>query len=200
MKPETRERRSNGGIEIRAAPAGSDSPGTLVGYASVFNRLSENLGGFREMVRPGAFTRTLRDADVICYLDHQGQVLGRNLSGTLRLSEDAIGLKYECDLPDTSLGRDVAVLVGRGDYRGSSFAFIANVEEWEWSGPLPVRTVVDADLFDTSVVDRAAYNDTTVAMRSMEKRRADLAQVVVPPNPNLTLAQAEIRLRLAEAI
>src|SRR5262245_60482400 len=111
------------GYELRSiasAPVIGQHPGgpkklpTITGYAAVFNSLSETLADrsgrpFREIVRPGAFLRSIADAaqsktDIIARFDHAG-VFGRTSNGTLRLREDHHGLRYEIDPPDTQGGR-----------------------------------------------------------------------------------------------
>ena len=93
------------GVELRE----EDGTLTAVGYAATFNRFSQNLGGFVEEVRSGAFRSTLNQADVRALFNHEpDHLLGRSTTGTLRLSEDDHGLRYEVDLPNTTLGRDVA--------------------------------------------------------------------------------------------
>ena len=73
------------GVELRE----EGNTMTAIGYASVFNRLSQNLGGFVEQVRSGTFSKTIREADVRALFNHDAdQVLGRSNSGTLRLQED----------------------------------------------------------------------------------------------------------------
>ncbi len=104
-------------IELRAS--GGNSP-KLGGYAAVFDSPSQDLGGFIEIVKPGAFSRTLRSnsTDPLALVQHQPQlVLGRRSAGTLRLNEDAKGLAFEIDLPETSAARDLLVSVERGDVR-----------------------------------------------------------------------------------
>ena len=104
---------------------------TAVGYASVFDRLSSNLGGFCEQVKKGSFTSTLNQADVRALFNHEpDHLLGRSGAGTLRLVEDEKGLRYEVDLPPTTLGHDVAALLRRGDISGSSFGFRTITDEW----------------------------------------------------------------------
>ena len=94
------ERRQFPMTEIRVSRATDDSAPMLAGHAAVFNTLSEDLGGFREIIAPGAFTKTLKDADVRALFNHDRNiVLGRNIAGTLRLAEDKNGLAIEID-PD----------------------------------------------------------------------------------------------------
>src|SRR5574338_458273 len=95
------------------------------GYAAVFDQLSEDLGGFRERIVPGAFTKTLRESRAIkMFLNHNSDiVLASTNKGTLRLSEDERGLLAEADLPDNEWGRPVADAIRRGDINSMSFGF-----------------------------------------------------------------------------
>ena len=115
-------------VHLRKGADGSDKLG---GYALKYNRLSQNLGGFVERIAPGALAKTLRDGgDVLCRYQHDDlYLLGRTLSGTLRLQSDADGLDYEVDLPATTYARDLAELAGRGDVQHSSFAFRTLADE-----------------------------------------------------------------------
>ncbi|MFW6275824.1 MAG: HK97 family phage prohead protease [bacterium] len=117
----------------------------IVGYGSVFNHKSrliyevinnetkeERL--FFEIIEPGAFDRVLQDnnLDVVLSVNHDFEkILGRTISGTLKLFTDEKGLRYECILPNTNLGRDVAEMVQRGDYYESSFNFTISRNENE---------------------------------------------------------------------
>ncbi|MFG1432341.1 HK97 family phage prohead protease [Xanthobacter sp. V2C-8] len=146
---------------------------TVHGYAAVFDQPAEIAGEFLEVIAPGAFAETLRSADVRAYFDHdQGRILGRTSAGTLRLREDATGLAVEIDLPDTTDGRDARELISRGDVSGMSFAFVATREAWDFSAPLPRRTVQAVDLIEVSIVSAPAYEGTSVALRSRETARA----------------------------
>lgn len=163
-------------LEVRARDDGGK---TLVGYAAVFNRQSVNLGGFKETIAPGAFAKTVQEADVRHLLNHDvNAVLGRSRSGTLRLAEDATGLRYEVDLPDTSAARDLAALVERGDITGSSFAFrVVGDDGDEWGltdDEFPLRTLRQVALYDTSTVTYPAYpatgeGDVAAAVRSLAR-------------------------------
>lgn len=168
-----------GEVELREAT--EDSPGKLVGYAAVFNKKSEDLGGFREVIKPGAFSSSLGTTpDVRALVEHSGglSTIGRTTNDTLQLTEDRKGLKAEITPPDTQTGRDVLELVRRGDLSQMSFAFTVRDggDMWETnkSGNV-LRTLTDVDLFDVSVVAYPAYPDTTVAKRSLEEWQADQA-------------------------
>lgn len=166
MKFETRD--SVEGVELRSTDDGSR---TLVGYAAVWNSESGNLGGFTERVMPGAFTKTMGEADVRAVMNHDASlVLGRSRSGTLRLEEDDHGLRYEVDLPDTATARDVATLIERGDISGSSFKFRVVKQEWDREDrDLPLRSLTEVSLADVGPVTYPAYDATEgqLALRSL---------------------------------
>jgi HK97 family phage prohead protease len=164
-KPDGRpEQRSLGTIEARS----EEGAGTLVGYAAVFNSPTEIGTWFTEVIAPGAFAEAIRNDDVRALFNHRdSEVLGRTKAGTLRLSEDARGLRYEIDLPDTSLGKDLRVSIERGDITGSSFTFYAKREEWDETVSPPKRTVLEVELLDVGPVTFPAYPDTEVAMRCL---------------------------------
>ncbi len=152
--------------ELRAAGGNK-----LIGHAAVFGRPSQDLGGFVEIVLPGAFRRTLQAAEQVRALyDHDGQkVLGRVGAGTLRLHEDSRGLAFEVDLPPTTYARDLTALVERGDVAGCSFGFTvgADGQRWEQRAGGLVRELHDVTLHEITVTSNPAYLDTTVARRCM---------------------------------
>ena len=154
---------------------------SAAGYASVFEKRSQNLGGFVEQVAPGAFSKTLKEADVRALLNHDpSMLLGRTASGTLTLSVDERGLWYEVDLPDTSVGRDTAALIERGDITGSSFGFRMIEDEWgETEDGFPLRTLKQVALRDVSPVTYPAYTDSDVTLRALsESRSLDLETLI----------------------
>ena len=167
-------------VELRAT---DDGAVRLGGYALKFGKLSRNLGGFVEQIAPTALAKTLRDGgDVLCRYQHEDELLlGRTLSGTLRLSVDDVGLLYEVDLPDTSYARDLAALAARGDVQHSSFAFQAMPGGDSWSltdDGFPLRTLTELHLVDVAPVVNPAYLDTTSGLRSLaESRHLDFDSV-----------------------
>lgn len=156
-------------------PVKREGDGNIVaGYAAVFGETTDIGGYFREVIAPGAFTRTLQSADVRAYFDHdRGRVLGRKSAGTLRLREDAKGLAVEIDLPDTSDGRDVRTLIDRGDISGMSFGFIVTRQEWDETVEPPTRTIHEVELREVSIVSEPAYDGTSIALRSLESARSE---------------------------
>ena len=155
--------------ELRADPAGEGR--RVVGYAAIYNSLSEDLGGFIERIRPGAFARTLRSADVRALMNHdRNYVIGRNKAGTLELVDDEVGLRIAADAPDTQWARDMLTSIRRGDIDQMSFTFRAIRDEWTQVEDQLVRTLIDVDLYDVSVVTFPAYPQTSVNVRSIVDR------------------------------
>lgn len=157
--------------------AGDDGKTTVVGYAAVFGEVADIGDHFREVLARGAFTQTLKTADVRAYFDHdRGRVLGRSTAGTLRLNEDNKGLAVEIDLPDTSDGRDVRALIERGDISGMSFGFIVTRQEWDETGEVPLRTIHGVELIEVSIVSEPAYSGASIALRSLDDARNERRQ------------------------
>jgi hypothetical protein len=149
----------------------------IVGYAAVFNSLSEDLGGFKEKISPGAFSSTINADDIRALKNHNSDyVLGRNKSGTLTLSEDQRGLKIDCIPPDAQWARDLMASIDRGDIDQMSFGFRTVKDQWEGTYPEEIRTLMEVKLFDVSPVTFPAYPDTEVGLRSLEEYRK-----TVPP-------------------
>lgn len=162
-----RERRIVGGhVEARAVEG---EPTKLSGYAAVFNSVTEIAGLFREQIAPGAFADAANRDDVRALFNHDANfVLGRTTSGTLSLSEDATGLRYDVTPPNTTWANDLMVSVQRGDISQSSFAFSVDDEKWEYpKGETPMRTIRKATLYDVSPVTYPAYTDTSVSARAI---------------------------------
>lgn len=163
-------------LELRADPANPAALPTLTGYAAVFNSNSRPIPGaggrrFVERIRPGAFTRALAERqDVRALVNHDATlVLGRTKNGTLKLAEDARGLRVELQPVDTGYARDMVAQVRRRDVDAMSFGFRTVRDSWSMgTGPegADVRTLEDVDLFDVSPTSFPAYEDTAVAVRS----------------------------------
>lgn len=154
--------------EIRAE-TNQDAP-TLNGYAAVFNELSQVLwGSFREKIDKGAFANTLTD-DVRALWNHDTNLpLGRTKSGTLRLAEDAHGLRVEIDPPDTQAGRDAVASIKRGDVDAMSFGFDVLEDTWDRDADgMMIRTLRKIKLYEVSPVVFPAYPQTSISARAGE--------------------------------
>jgi HK97 family phage prohead protease len=166
----TLETRIFGSVELRMEGEGATRK--LSGHAAVFNSFSLDMG-FREVIKPGAFAATLKKApDVRLLLNHDGLPLARTKSGTLRLSEDRKGLKFEADLDasDPDVQR-ILPKVARGDLSQMSFAFRTIKDAWRTEGGADVRELheVDIDDGDVSLVTYPAYPATDAAVRSRDR-------------------------------
>ena len=145
---------------------------TFVGYAAVFNSDSEPLP-FTERILPGAFAKSLRarKRDIRAYINHDSNlVLASTRSGTLRLSEDEVGLRAEFELPDTTYARDLSALMRDGIVDKMSFGFTVPRGGDKWSEDGRTRELREIALHEVSVVTGfPAYEGTTAAVRSLEQ-------------------------------
>jgi len=136
------------------------------GVAIVYDAPTEIAGSWVEIIAPGAAKDTLRKSRSIrAFSQHDtGSLLADTHNGSLALFEKADGVHFELALPDTTLGRDTFELVKRRDLRSMSFAFKAVREEWSNlpGYALPVRTVLELNLFEISPVTYPAYEQTEV--------------------------------------
>ncbi|WLR54292.1 HK97 family phage prohead protease [Mesobacillus subterraneus] len=169
-----RELRTIDITNLKTRDAINDQPAMISGYAAVFNSKTSIGDYFEEIIMPGAFSRSIAtNSDIRALFNHDwNNVLGRTKSGTLRLSEDDRGLKFEVELPNTSLARDLAESMARGDINQCSFGFYiedAGKETWDYSVEPALRTIHEVELFEISIVSLPAYDDTEAALvRSKE--------------------------------
>jgi len=155
-------------IERRGVTGVTASGRTLTGYAAVFGQ-DTRIGGFTERIAPGAFKASLASGrDILALLDHKpDSLLGRTSSGTLKLSEDAKGLRFDLSLPDTQHGRDLIALAERRDLGGMSFGFVVTNEAWAGD----TRELRAVDLHEISVVQSwPAYSQTEISLRHRDHR------------------------------
>ena len=103
-------------------------------------------------------------------INHDGLPLARTTNNTLRLSVDERGLKYEADMPDTTLANDLMTLLRNGTISQSSFAFTVEEDSWENVDSRNIRTINKVSrLYDVSSVTYPAYNEAgSFALRSLE--------------------------------
>ena len=162
--------------QVRMEGGGEGEPVKIIGYAAKFNSRSNNLGGFVEVIAPGAFDDVLND-DVRGLFNHdRNMILGRTKSGTLSLSVDDVGLRYEITAPDNQTVRDLVLApIQRGDVDQSSFAFHLPSDGYRWDedeSGLYIRTITRVSrLIDVSPVTYPAYNDTEVSARDLEEAK-----------------------------
>lgn len=148
---------------------------TVSGYAALFNRkttIETMIGSFDEEIAPGAFSSSISGGDVRALWSHNTDiVIGRTKNGSLKLSEDERGLKFELTLPNTTAGRDAYELIKRGDVSGVSFGFRVKAEEWQHgeNDKPDTRRLLDVELLEISPVAFPAYEATSVSARASEE-------------------------------
>lgn len=150
-----------------------DSEPRITGHAAVFNSQSEDLGGFVELIAPGAFAKTIQEADVRALWNHNPDyVLGRSTAGTLVLAEDAQGLAVDITPPATQWARDLMESMRRGDVNQMSFGFRTVKDKWVSENDKTTRTLLEVKLFDVSPVTFPAYPATSVQVRAIADQLA----------------------------
>ena len=172
-----KEIRNLGNIQIRAIDG--ENSRHIEGYALMFDTQSEYIG-FYETIERGAVTQEMVDAcDVFATFNHDmSKIFARSNmgKGSLTLTVDDTGLKYEFDAPNTALGDELIEYLKRGDIDKSSFAFYIDpddneAETWESKDGVYFRTIHKiASISDVSPCWQPAYQDTSVSKRSLEKR------------------------------
>lgn len=162
------ERRVFDVSELRLDSEGDSQ--TIRGYAAVFDAMSQPMFGFREVIRKGAFKKTVRESDIRALWNHDpNYVLGRKSARTLRLEEDEKGLLTRIFPPSTTWAADLMQSIKRGDVSQMSFGFNMVKERWMDPGKdgLPIRELLEVRLFDVSPVTFPAYPQTEVHVRAL---------------------------------
>lgn len=170
-------------VDLRAKANGTGGDTlTFTGYACVTEQgyeMEDWLGPYTEVVRSGAFKKTLSEgADVPFLVNHGGMTLARTKSGTMRLSEDDTGLYTEADLdPANSTVRDLQSAMDRGDIDEMSFGFW--VTRQQWSPDFDQRDILEVNLNkgDVSIVNYAANPATAGAQLNARQLAAALREV-----------------------
>lgn len=194
----------DGGLVVESR---ADGRSVIKGYAVVYNRLSVDLGGFRERILPGAFdgvfSRQRGRADLVSYYNHNPDILlGRESSGTLKVWTDEKGVGFEVTPPASRA--DILELVARRDVKGASFTFAIekNGETFTTDeNGRAIREVRAATIYELGPVVQPAYPATSVsvAMRSYQLWLA--SQATPEPTPHVVspdIVQASLRLRAAK--
>ncbi len=159
-------------IELRSAGDESDTP-TISGYGAVYGSASLDLGGFREIIDPHAFDRSLKGrGEIRSFFNHDpSKPLASLRAGNLTLKSDDRGLFYEIKPPNTTYANDVVEAVRAKLVRGSSFSFLTRTDSWHEEKGVQIRTLLDVDLLEVGPVTTPAYEKTTSQVRSMLEAR-----------------------------
>lgn len=171
-------------MEFRSFPVGNVQFRTdgdklnFAGEAAVFNSLSEDLGGFKERIDPGAFAKTIKEANVRLLINHNpDKLLASSRGKSLRLQESDRALKVEADMAPVSYARDASILMERGDMQDMSFQFSVIKADWATEEGWDVRVLKEVRLFDVSVVTFPAYQATSAGVRSLVPQLANLTSL-----------------------
>ncbi|WP_431014686.1 HK97 family phage prohead protease [Bradyrhizobium pachyrhizi] len=164
-------------VETRDAPAEQDG-GLIKGYAATFMDRALIGGEFFEQIAPGAFANTIRNGDVLALIAHDyGRVLGRQSAGTLRLRENGLGLYFELDADlTTPSGQEAFGNIKRRNIKGCSFGFRVLSENWTDDGDVPLRTILEIQLYEVSVLANPAYETTAAWVSSRAKNNNTAAR------------------------
>lgn len=167
------ETRSGMPVEVRAE---GDGKIVVEGYAAVFDQPTDIGGVFTEVVARGAFKSALQRGDDVEFLiNHGGLPLARSTAGNLTMREDDHGLHIRAELDPADIDvRRIVPKMRAGMLSQMSFAFQATGQRWDTPADGPdVRTITDVVMYDVSVVNRGAYPQTSIALRSRDEAKAE---------------------------
>jgi HK97 family phage prohead protease len=156
---------------------------TMRGHAAVFNRRSHDLGGFRTVIAPGAFSKILDTSpDVHLLWDHDTRyVLARTKNNSLELREDPYGLHVWARFAKTQTADELATLMEGGFVDQMSFACDIASDEWteDQNGEI-TRTLFDfSGLHDVTICAKGAFPQTdSQLVASLSSAALDLASAV----------------------
>jgi HK97 family phage prohead protease len=172
----------------------------ISGYAATFNKMSLDLGGFKEKIQPGAFANSI-NRDVVALWSHNSDiVLGRSSNDTLKIEEDEKGLKFRLALDDDAWGQYAYKKIKRKDVRGMSFGFRVLEDAWDFNEKKEyIRTLVKVSLVEVSPTAFPAYPSTSVSARSIEDVLKHGREAVGIPVVNLSSYYRSLNLRLIES-
>lgn len=206
---ERRYTRSGLPIDVQAR---ADGKSAIVGYAAVFYDAADPGTEYRmyddlvERIMPGAFDRAIREDDVRGLFNHDDNLLlGRCKAGTMRLSVDKKGLRYEIDPPDTQYARDLLESLRRGDVSGSSFMFRPKSTTYRTVDGVYIIQRDAVDLYDVGPVAFPAYAATESGVRSAADAESVRREVedwkksrsVTPPNAAIIARARVVEIELA---
>lgn len=180
---------------------------TIEGIAIVFNALSNNLGGFRELILPEAIDGVIEQSDIFFLYNHTSDrgFLARSKMGvgSLKTEVREDGVYFSFDAPRTALGDEVLEYIRRGDVNQCSFAFTVESDKWEkQSDGMYIRTITKFNkLYDMSLVDNPAYSQTSACARFaeiQEEERLATEQAMKEAEERAAQEAAEAKAKLEE--
>ena len=168
-------------------PAKIERNGSIQGYAIVYNKDSEDMG-FIERIAPGAAKKALERSDIRGLKNHDPNLIFARQGVNLEFKEDKNGLSYEDTPIDTDNYKNISREIELGLLTGQSFGFTIKEDKWEGlDSDNPVRTITEIDqIYDVGPVVYPAYQDTTVALRSLEKAKTACPTTTADEEPGET--------------
>jgi HK97 family phage prohead protease len=181
--------------ELRVMEAKDDDGAKIAGYAARFDVRSLDLGFGQEIVRAGAFTKTLREADPVALWGHDPKlILGRVSAGTLSVREEERGLAFVTDVPTEAPGPYWAEQVRIKNVTGASFGFRTIKDKWSQDeNGVTLRELLEVELLDVSPTPFPAYPQTDVYLRSLGTAEGVDLEVLSEALRNEALTKPEIR-------
>lgn len=185
-------------LHIETRNKSDNASRTIVGYAAKFEKWSDPImGWFKEKIARNAFSETDVEDVIMCFNHDINAILARTTSDTLKLSTDEIGLRFEFDAPDTTLGNDILELVRRGDISKCSFKFKVDKDQWRYADKengleYDERTIEHiSKVIDVSLVVFPAYKDTEASVRELEERKAEWLKSKEPQSVTLNTSSRD---------
>lgn len=202
MSEETTIRRCFKTESLRVIEATDGGRPKIAGLAVPFGAPSEDLGGFREIFKRGAFNDSLAEDDIFVDIEHdRTRKLGRTSKGTVSFKSSHEGLRAEVTVPDTTLGRDTLEEVRNGTLDGMSIAFTDPVEEWRGKEGDLTRHIGKATLRAVTLTSYPAYPQTagTLTERSLADWRTKQEEETTPEyDPAVDPEKLRKRIELEE--
>jgi HK97 family phage prohead protease len=187
-------------LEIRSTEEGEK---TISGYAARFESLSEDLGGFREKIRKGTFANSLKSSIITALWNHNSDIILGSSDDNLEIWEDDVGLRFDLKLGNTHYDQYAHEKIEKRHVKGVSFGFSvpAGGDEWDYEGDIPIRTLVNTNLFEISPTPFPAYTQTSVSVRSKLDELAKVSQesaLAEQEAQERTIANKKRKLKLME--
>lgn len=181
--------------EIRAHEEGR----VIEGYAALFDSVGTPNPYFTESIDRNAFDGCDTSECICCFNHDRSKIVARTSANNLHLEIDDKGLRFRAEVPNTQAGNDLLENIRVGNIQGCSFSFTATEDKWDWRGGKEPdhRTILKIDhLYDVSPVTDPAYQDTSVAQRSIDQHVAD--EEVAKKAEKIKIADEERQRKLIE--
>lgn len=197
MEQKIRQRNYNTSSIFKREEDEEEYNGVFRGYSISFNEWSVDLGGFKEMILPSAWDSADTSECLAVFNHREDNLLGSAKAKTLRFFPDSKGVLTEVDMADTTVSKNCAEWVKRGDIDTQSFKFTVEEDEWIFDEKEQIYRCTITKLgkiYDTSLVTRAAYPEGT----SVENRGVDLEEVKKRLSPVIETKEEEDSNEISE--